>query len=172
MSGDFRKRGYECQKLQPDSRARFSKDAIGFLHRGLHRVEHNQIVEAIRRAERKSSGEIRVFVTHKAVADPVAAAKHHFQRLGMTKTRQRNAVLFFIAPRSQNFEVAGNVAIHEGCGDDFWQSLVEDLSTHFQMSEFTAGILHAIDRAGELLAEHFPREPDDTNELPDRAEDD
>jgi uncharacterized membrane protein len=138
----------------------------------LSRIGHQQIVDAIRRAERKSSAEIRVFVTRKAVADPVAAAKQHFQRMGMSRTRERNGVLLLVAPRSQNFAIIGDVGIHERCGDEFWRSLAAGLSSHFQREEFTAGIVHAIDRAGELLAEHFPRQPDDTNELPDRVEED
>jgi uncharacterized membrane protein len=138
----------------------------------LNRIEHQQIVDAIRRAERKSSGEVRVFVTRKAVADPVTAAKHHFQRMGMAKTRWRNSVLLLVAPRSQNFAVIGDTAIHERCGEEFWHSVAEGLSGHFHKNEFTIGLVHAIDRAGDLLAEHFPRQPDDTNELPDRVEED
>ena len=41
------------------------------------------------------------------------------------------------------------------------------MTGHFKRGEFTDGLLHGINRAGELLAAHFPHEPDDRNELPD-----
>jgi uncharacterized membrane protein len=40
------------------------------------------------------------------------------------------------------------------------------MSGHFRKAEFTSGVLHGIRNAGELLARHFPRQPDDVNELP------
>jgi len=41
---------------------------------------------------------------------------------------------------------------------------------HFRRGEFTEGIVQGVQRAGDLLAAHFPRRPDDTNERPDRVE--
>lgn len=102
--------------------------------------------------------------------DPVAAATKHFERLGMTRTAARNGVLIFLAPRSRTFAVIGDTGVHEKCGDTFWRELTAAMSEHFKRGDFTAGLVHGIDRAGALLAEHFPRSPDDRNELPDRVE--
>ncbi len=44
------------------------------------------------------------------------------------------------------------------------------MTVHFKRGDFTAGLIHGIDRAGSLLAEHFPRTSDDRNELPDEIE--
>ena len=126
-----------------------------------------EIVEAIRAAEKQTSGEIRVFVSRKDVSDPVAAAQAHFFELGMEKTREHNGVLLFVAPRSHKFAVIGDRAVHARCGDQFWRELATEMSGHFQRSEFTGGLVHGVRKAGELLAKHFPRRPDDTNELPD-----
>jgi hypothetical protein len=52
------------------------------------------------------------------------------------------------------------------CGDEFWKALGDSMYGHFRKAEFTSGILHGIRNAGELLARHFPRQPDDVNELP------
>ncbi len=134
------------------------------------RLEHERIVQAIAVAERKTSGEVRVFIQRGEIDDAVAAAAARFQRLGMTATRERNAVLIFVAPRSQKFAVIGDDGIHQRCGDVFWRQLVEAISDHFQREDFTAAIVKAIEVAGERLAEHFPRTPDDRNELPNRVE--
>ena len=44
------------------------------------------------------------------------------------------------------------------------------MSDRFRAAEFKEGIVQGMTRAGGLLAEHFPRRPDDDNELPDRVE--
>src|SRR5213080_3624241 len=88
----------------------------------LSKLEHDRIVHAIRDAESKTSGEIRVYVQRGQLsADPLVVAQKKFQRLGMHKTGERNAVLIFVAPRSHKFAVVGDKAIHEKCGEQFWQ---------------------------------------------------
>jgi uncharacterized membrane protein len=125
----------------------------------LNQLEHDRIVSAIAEAEKKTSGQIRVLVSHREVEDPVAAAGKEFHRLGLHRTPQRNAVLIFVAPRSQRFAVIGDQAVHEKCGDAFWTDLTTAMSGHFKQGNFTEGLLHGIARAGELLAAHFPRDP-------------
>ena len=138
----------------------------------LNQLRHDDIVAAIRVAEQKTSGEIRVFISHKTVDDAVAAAQKQFERLGMTKTQQRNGVLIFVAPRARKFAVIGDTAVHQKCGDPFWRALADEMTSHFKKSEFTAGIVHAIAKAGELLAAHFPPQKDAVNELADQVEHD
>ncbi|HSH39513.1 MAG TPA: TPM domain-containing protein [Chthoniobacterales bacterium] len=134
----------------------------------LHRLNHQRIIGAIKEAEGKTSGEIRIFIDRSDVReDPLAFAEKKFLQLGMHKTADRNAILIFVAPRSQKFAVVGDEGVHKQCGPEFWQQMVADMRVHFQQEEFTDAIVLAIDRAGELLARHFPRQHDDRNELPD-----
>ena len=73
----------------------------------LGKLEHDRIVEAIRDAESKTSGEIRVFIQRGELrVDPLIAAQKKFDRLGMQKTPHRNAVLIFVAPRALSGEVS------------------------------------------------------------------
>ncbi len=138
----------------------------------IQQLREDEIVAAIQAAERKTSGELRVFISRQSVADPVVAAQAEFARLGMEKTRERNAVLIYLAPGPRKFAVIGDRGIHERCGEAFWQELARSMTAHFRAAEFTEGIVQGIKRAGELLAEHFPRHPDDTNELPNRVQHD
>ena len=133
----------------------------------ISRLAHERIHAAIAAAEAKTSGEIRVMVSHRPAPDPVAAAQQAFLRLGMQRTRERNAVLLFVAPRSQTFAVIGDEAVHAKCGNGFWRELAAAMAGHFKRGAFTEGLVHGIARAGELLAAHFPRKPDDANELSD-----
>ena len=133
-------------------------------------VDDVRIVAAIAEAEAHTSGEIRIVLSRQSVADPVAAAKEQFERLEMMNTADRNGVLIFVALSSHTFAVIGDQGVHEKCGQDFWRTLTDAMSAHFKPGKFTDGLVLGISRAGALLAEHFPRRPDDPNELPDHIE--
>lgn len=121
-------------------------------------LDHDGIVAAIHDAEHKTTGEIRVNISPKHVDDAVAAAQSEFLRLGMNRSPERNGVLIFVAPRAHKFAVVGDEAVHAKCGDEFWRKLADAMSGYFKKSEFTPGIIHGVQKAGELLAEHFPRQ--------------
>jgi uncharacterized membrane protein len=121
------------------------------------RIDHERVLAAIRGAEAKTSGEIRVLIVRHKVLDPVAAAKAYFGRMGMEKSRHRNGVLIFLAPLSRSFAVIGDSGIHEKCGDSFWVDLAAAMGARFRQKAFTDGLVHGIERAGELLAGAFPR---------------
>ena len=134
----------------------------------LSRLEHTRIVSAIREAESKTSGEIRVYIQRgKFDSDPVMVAQKKFQRLGMYKTRERNAVLIFVAPRAHKFAVVGDKAIHEKCGEQFWQHVVDGMRVHFRDEKFSHALTEAINEVGKVLATYFPRTSANANELPD-----
>jgi uncharacterized membrane protein len=121
------------------------------------KVSHERVVAAIRDAEAKTSGEIRVVVARHKASDPVAAAQTYFKKFGMAKVADRNGVLIFVAPRSRIFAVIGDTGIHSKCGDAAWASIASAMGERFKGGEFTDGIVHGVQRAGELLAESFPR---------------
>jgi uncharacterized membrane protein len=134
----------------------------------LSKLEHDRIIQAIREAESKTSGEIRVLIQRgKLRSDPLEAAQKKFHRLGMHKTRERNAVLIFVAPRVHKLAVVGDNAIHEKCGEEFWQRVVEKMRTHFGNEKFSDALVEAIHEIGDVLASDFPKTREDTNELPD-----
>ena len=134
----------------------------------LSKLEHDRIIQAIREAEAKTSGEIRVLIQRgKLNSDSFVAARKKFHRLGMHKTRERNAVLIFVAPRVHKFAVVGDKAIHEKCGDEFWQGVVDGMRTHFQNENFSDALVQGVKEIGTVLARHFPKTSEDTNELSD-----
>ncbi|HEX4125486.1 MAG TPA: TPM domain-containing protein [Tepidisphaeraceae bacterium] len=120
-------------------------------------IRHDQIVAAIRKAEERSTGQIRVFVSRRKVSDPVAAARRRFVDLDMHRTAGRNAILIFVAPHTQTFAVIGDRGVHERVGESAWQALAGQTGEHFKNERIMPGILFAIERAGQLLAEHFPK---------------
>jgi uncharacterized membrane protein len=135
----------------------------------LSKLEHDRIVQAIREAEAKASGQIRVYVQRgKSDAGPLIAAQKRFHRMGMHKTRERNAVLIFVVPRAHKFAVVGDKAIHEKCGEKFWQRLVDGMRAHFRTEKFSHAIVEAIEEIGKVLAAHFPKTRVAGSELSDK----
>ena len=140
--------------------------------RQLLRVIDTQRIEAaIAASEQRTSGEIRVSVARLFWGDVRKTAEKGFQRLGMTETRDRNGVLFFIVPSRRRFAVIGDQGIHAKVGDDFWIELSDILSAAFRESRFTDGLVQAIEAVGARLAIHFPPRPDDNpDQLPNTVD--
>ena len=134
----------------------------------LSRLDHERIVRALKDAEASTSGQIRVFIQRgRLEGDALPVAQKKFHRLGMEKTRERNAVLIFVVPRARKFAVIGDEGVHQKCGDEFWRRLVDRMRVHFQHENFTDALAEAIEETGKLLARYFPKTSSSQNELSD-----
>lgn len=132
--------------------------------------EEARIVQAIRAAERRTSGEIRMFVEDFCDRDhPVERAAEVFHLFGMFNTKARNAVMIYLAEKSHQFALWGDTGIHEHVGFQFWETEKRILREHLQRDEAAEGMCLVIEQIGERLREHFPAADDDKNEneLPD-----
>jgi len=65
--------------------------------------------------------------------------------------------------------VIGDEGIHAKCGQNFWDETAAAMEALFREGKFTDGVLAGVQRAGEVLARHYPREADDRNELSDQV---
>ncbi|RAJ04310.1 TLP18.3/Psb32/MOLO-1 phosphatase superfamily protein [Chitinophaga skermanii] len=131
--------------------------------------EQAHIVQAIRIAERLTSGEIRVYVESRCTyVDPIDRAKEVFAGLGMNQTKHRNGVLLYLALADHQFAIFGDEGIHTKVGQDFWHKEAHLLRTHFGAEQIIEGISACVKEIGESLQQHFPYDnEDDKNELPD-----
>lgn len=142
-----------------------------FGKRGLmKRLDTARIERALGTAEEQTSGELRVSVAPFFWGDVRRAAERAFTRLGMTRTRERNGVLFFVVPRRRAFVVLGDEGIHQKVGQEFWEAIAQAMSAKFREGDFTGGLEDGIRTVGEKLAAHFPHRPDDVNELPNTVD--
>jgi uncharacterized membrane protein len=135
----------------------------------LDALDDARVVAAIREAESRSRAEIRVHVTEEAVVDVEAAAAAAFERLGMTRTAERNGVLLYFAPETQRFAVLGDAGIDGASAPGFWARVTATMAPHFRQGRFTDGVVAGVSAVGAELARLFPRRPGapDTNELSD-----
>ncbi len=129
--------------------------------------EEKRILEAIARAEKNTSGEIRVHLHANGKGDVMDRAKETFFKIGMDRTKLRNGVLIYIDTDRRKFAVIGDEGIHRKVGDEFWQKTAEILSNNFRKKAYAQGLIEAIDYTGRALKRHFPYQQDDVNELPD-----
>ena len=126
--------------------------------------EETAIIEAIRNAEKQTSGEIRVHI-EAHVADAWSRAQEVFHALKMDNTKQENGVLFYVAVEDRKFCIMGDRGIDRAVGRDFWQEVRSLMEFRFRESKFSTGIIEGIQLTGEKLAAYFPWETGDINEL-------
>jgi uncharacterized membrane protein len=136
----------------------------------LRMIDRDRLKEAILKAEHRTSGEICVSVAPLFWGSIEKTADKTFVRMGMTRTRDRNGVLFFVVPARRKFVVLGDRGIHERVGQEFWDRVVAVVSEKFREGDFTEGLVRGIEEVGEQLATHFPHQTDDRNELSDEID--
>ena len=131
--------------------------------------ENQRMVDAICNAERMTSGEVRVFVESRcSYMDAIDRAAELFFRLQMNKTDDHNAVLVYVAMKDRQLAVFGDEGIHNKVGDEYWNSKVQKMISHFDRDNYAEGIRVVVLDIGEALKKYFPYNNDtDKNELPD-----
>jgi uncharacterized membrane protein len=130
--------------------------------------QQKQMVHAIQEAERNTSGEVRVFVESRCkYVDPVDRAKEIFFNLKMDQTRDRNAVVFYIAIDDHQLALFADEGIYQRLGADYWNKEVKVIISDFSKDDILGGICRCVTDIGNALKEQFPYETSDKNELPD-----
>jgi uncharacterized membrane protein len=128
-----------------------------------------QIVDAIRAAEKETSGEVRVYVESKnPFVDPIDRAAQIFYKLKMQETDHRNAVLLYIAMDHKELALFADEGIYQKTGEEYWNNAVEKMISQFTRDNISNGIEQCVRQIGQTLKEKFPYIPtEDKNELPD-----
>jgi uncharacterized membrane protein len=131
--------------------------------------EKQQLIQAIKLAEQKTSGEVRVFIESKCrFVDALDRAREIFFKLEMDHTEQRNATLVYVAVNDHQTAVFGDEGIHQKVGAQYWQDIVTKMLLQFRQQNLSDGICQAITDLGQALQFYFPYNRDtDKNELPD-----
>lgn len=131
----------------------------------LTKAEEADIVEAIRLAEKNTSGEIRVHLEKKTSIAPIERAVEVFHELQMDQTQLRNGVIIYVAVKSKQFAIYGDKGINDVVPEDFWNSTKDIMLEHFKNGRNKQALVDGIEHAGEQLKKHFPFQSDDSNEL-------
>lgn len=125
------------------------------------------ITDAIRNAEKETSGEIQVHIENHCKGDVLDRAALVFEKLKMHQTTHRNAVLFYLAVDDHKFAVLGDAGINKVVPENFWENIKEEMHMQFKTKAFTEGLRKGIEMSGRQLQKHFPYDQKgDINELP------
>lgn len=127
--------------------------------------QEQQVIEAIKKAENRTSGEIRIHIEESCKREPLERAARIFHELGMDQTELQNGVLIYVASEDHKAAVYAGKGIHEQVEDGFWSDVLNILIEHFKKGEFEEGIEVAVHKVGKKLEELFPYQRGDENEL-------
>ncbi|MEA3287147.1 MAG: TPM domain-containing protein [Candidatus Marinimicrobia bacterium] len=126
-----------------------------------------EISEAIKTFEGRTSGEIVISFNTTSYNQPYKSARRIFEKAKLHQTKERNATLIVLFLAEQKFAVYGDAGIHERVPENFWETTVADMKSHFAEGRMREGLLFGIHQLGENLAKYFPVAEDDVNELSD-----
>src|SRR4026209_544048 len=99
--------------------------------------EKQRIIAALREAEKRTSGEVRVFVESRCRSvDAIDRAAEIFFQLKMDMTEKRNAVLVYVAMKDRQYAVFGDEGIHKAVGAEFWNTEAQKMCEHFSRESF------------------------------------
>ncbi len=129
--------------------------------------QEQEIVDAIRLAEKNTSGEIRVHLEKSTEKDTLERAKEVFYFLKMDATKKHNGILFYVAVDDKKFSIIGDKGINDLVPDDFWNSIKKNIISQFKKGNYTEGLKQGILESGIKLKQYFPYQSHDKNELPD-----
>lgn len=125
------------------------------------------VMAAVRRAEARTSGEVRVHIEDVCEEDVLDHAAFIFEELGMHRTAQRNGVLIYVSVADHGLAVIGDAGINAVVGEGFWDDVLALMKDHFRSGRHAEGLAAAVERVGEKLSAHFPAVSGDRNELSD-----
>jgi putative membrane protein len=95
-------------------------------------------------------------------------AREQFFLRGLHETADRHGVLLFVSVAERYVEIIADRGIHAKVPEGAWDAIVADFTRTVGDGRIADGFVAAIERCGTLLAGHFPRQPEDRDELANR----
>ncbi len=132
-------------------------------------VEDRAIIDAIKEAEKATSGEIRLHVEKQCKGDVLDRASEVFSLLAMHKTQLRNGVLIYLAVVDRKFAIIGDTGINQKVETHYWGGIKDHMSTKFKTDAIVLGLCETIKTIGQKLKDHFPLLTSDVIELEDET---
>ncbi|HUX93505.1 MAG TPA: TPM domain-containing protein [Ignavibacteriaceae bacterium] len=142
----------------------------GLIYHFISDDEMLRISNRIKEVEKTTAGEICVAVKEHLHFlqrnKPIhALAEKEFVRLGVDKTRDKTGILIFVLLPKRQFYIMADQGINEKVPENTWDSIKDEMQKMFLTGEFSKGIIHGVQRVGNILSEHFPVKPDDMDEI-------
>jgi len=96
------------------------------------------------------------------------AAIKHFKVGAERRTHGRTGVLIYLSMQEHRAEIIADQPIAEKVPAEVWGDAMADMLEQIKRGCIAEGMAAGVRDVGEVLAQQFPRDEDDQNELPDR----
>mgnify|MGYP001458458044 CR=1 FL=1 len=149
------------------------------LTRAFPRTTLAAIERAVAEQEKRHRGELRVVIEGGLPIMALLAGRtareralEQFARLRVWDTEDNAGVLIYLLLADRRVEIVADRGIHARVGDTAWETICGAMQQEFAAGHFEAGTLSGLAAVSDLLAQHFPANPDESagenpNELPD-----
>ena len=95
-------------------------------------------------------------------------AVRHFKVGAESRTHGRTGVLIYLSMAEHRAEIVADQPIAEQVDAEVWGEAMGDMLAEIKDGRIAQGMATGVRDVGFVLAHHFPRGENDTNELPDR----
>lgn len=108
----------------------------------------------------------KIFLSRKEIAEQVQeTALSAFKIHGLDKTKKRNGLLIFVSLFEKRVTLIADTGISAHISQSEWKKITDELAQNIKRGNLVQGICGAIDACGKILAQHFPKERGDKDEL-------
>ncbi|MBB5684452.1 TPM domain-containing protein [Sphingobium boeckii] len=95
-------------------------------------------------------------------------AIQYFKVGAESRTLKKTGVLIYLSMGEHMAEIVADEAVHHAVAPEAWGAAMAALVDEVREGRPGAGMAAAVKAVGVILAEHFPKDETDPNELPDR----
>jgi putative membrane protein len=110
---------------------------------------------------------LKLIPRHVKHAHASRLAQAQFYAQGVQLTAHHSGVLFFVSLAERYVEIVADEGIHQRLGDEHWQGIIDQFVAHVSRGQIVDGFVDAIGACGAAMAEHYPPDPNETNQLSD-----
>src|SRR5579883_1400968 len=110
---------------------------------------------------------LRLIPTRVKHARASRLARAQFYEQGVHLTAHHSGVLLFVSLAERYVEIVADKGIHEKLGEARWKEIIAGFVARVRAGQVVEGFVDAIGACGAAMAEHYPRDPNDTDELSD-----
>ena len=142
--------------------------------RGFSASDLAAVTAAIGDSERRHRGELRFVIEGAlpvgALLQQVSARQRAidlFSELRVWDTADNSGVLIYVQLVDHQVEILADRGINACVAQADWDAICRQMEGAFRNQQWRNGAVQAIERAGDLLAKHFPAGEANPNELPD-----
>lgn len=134
-----------------------------------------RIEAAIADSEARHRGEIRFAVESSLALFPLLRGRSAreralevFSQLRVWDTEEDNGVLIYLLLADHDVEILADRGIARVVPQAEWEAICREMEQRFRARRFEEGVLLGIAEIGRRLAQAYPRQGENPNELPDR----